>query len=140
MTSKVLTSVKATAQNVLSDNKANAILVARVEVGKTVMMQTQKRLESVLPIFLRGYAKNKYFGLVLANVFVFVQKFYLPGNEKAVLLTDCVLKAATFELGASFDIPTVANSYIDKAFAGFSLEKLGLGGGAASAEGAGTAE
>ena len=124
---KAIASAKNTAVAVLDDNKANAILMAKVELGKTVLLQARARLKGVAPMFLRGYVDSKYAALVIANIYAFVQKFYLPDNRKASLLTDCVLKAAALELGASFDIPTVANDYINKMFKGVDLKNLGFG-------------
>ena len=84
-------------------------------------------------MMFKGYVNSKYAALVIANIYAFVQKFYLADNQKAALLTDCVLKAAALELGASFDIPTVANDYINGIFAGINLENLGFGGEKAAA-------
>lgn len=120
-------SIKSTASALVADNKSNAILMARAELGKTVIMQVKARLKGALPSFLRGYVDSKYSGLVIANVFTFAQKYYLPGNARAELLTDCVMKATMFDLGASFDIPTVANDYINGLFKGVDLSKFGLG-------------
>ena len=119
-------SIKATATNLLDDNKANAILMAKVVFGKTAIMQVKDRLKGALPAFLRGYVDSKYSGLVIANVFAFAQKFYLPDNRKAILVVDCVMKATTLDLGASFDIPTKANEYINGMFKGVDLSKLGM--------------
>ena len=122
-----IASAKNTAASVFADDKANAILTAKVELGKTVLKQVRTRLKGVVPMYVKGYVDNKYAALVIANVYAFAQKFYLPGNQKAALLTDCVLKAAALELGASFDITTKANEYIDSVFAGINLDKFGFG-------------
>jgi hypothetical protein len=120
-------SIKSTAVSCIDDNKANAILMAKVEAGKTVILQVKARLKSVVPGMLHGFIDSKYSGLVIANVFTFAQKFYLPGNEKAVLLADCVMKSSMFELGAGFDIPKMANDYINGVFSKVDLSKFGIG-------------
>lgn len=130
---KIIANAKNTAVSVFADDKSNAILMAKVEFGKTILLQARARLKSVAPMFLRGYVDSKYSGLVIANIYAFAQKFYLPDNAKASLLTDCVLKAAALELGASFDIPTVANDYINGLFKGINLENLGFGAAGAAA-------
>ena len=125
---KSFASAKSTASAVIGDNKSNLVLMAKVELGKTVLLQARVRIGGVVPMMFKGYVKSKYAALVIANVYAFVQKFYLADNQKAALLTDCVLKAAALELGASFDIPTVANDYINNIFSGINLESLGFGG------------
>ena len=126
---KILTSAKTTACAVIGDNKANAILLARVELGKTIILQAKTRLKQVVPAPFKGFVDSKYSGLVIANAYTFAQKFYLPGNEKAALVADCVMKASALELGASFDLPNVINNHINSALGGINLESLGLGKG-----------
>jgi hypothetical protein len=122
-----ISAAKSSAVSCFGDNKENAILMAKVEFGKTVLMQAKARLKSVTPIFLRGFIDSKYSDLVLANVYAIAQKYYLPGNAKAALLTDCVLKAGALGLGAGFDLPTKANDYINSVFSGINLDNLGFG-------------
>jgi len=123
---KSFASAKTTAVACFGDNKENLVFAAKVELGKTVLMQAKTRVKAVVPGFIGSYVDSKYSGLVLANVFAFVQKFYLADNQKAALLTDCVMKAAALDLGASFDMPTKINDYINGAFAGINLESLGV--------------
>ena len=123
---KSFASAKNTACAVIGDNKENLVFMAKAELGKTVLMQAKARIKGVLPGIVRGYVDSKYSGIVIANVFAFVQKFYLADNAKAELLTDCVMKAAALDLGASFDIPTKVNEYVNGIFSGINLESLGM--------------
>jgi hypothetical protein len=120
--------------NTIDDNKANAILTARVEAGKTISMQVKERIKPLLPAVVAEHADHPAFDLMLANLIAFSQKQFLPGNSKAAVVADCVMKSSMLNMGASFDLPTKINEIINGALDGVDFGKLGLGGTAATPE------
>ena len=126
MNNNIIASAKNTAAAVISDNKQNALLMAKVELGKTVMQQAQARLTAVLPRLFKKYAQGKYAALAIANLYTFAQKMYLPGNAKAAFIADSVMKASALELGASFNVPTLVNDHVNSLFSSFDFKKFGL--------------
>jgi hypothetical protein len=120
--------VAAVVGNLVDDNKANAILAARVEAGKTVLKQVQERLLPMLPGPIAAHADHPITGIIVANAIAATQKQLAPGNAKAAVVTDCVMKAAMLEAGAALNLPETINGFIDKAIEGLDFSKLGLPG------------
>lgn len=112
--------------NTIDDNKANAILVSRVEAGKLVLLQVTDRLKPLLPAAVAEHAGNPVFALAMANLIAFSQKQFLPGNTKAAVVADCVMKAAMLEAGASLQLPEKINDIINGALGGLDFAALGL--------------
>lgn len=112
-------------RSTLEDNKANAILTARVEAGKLIIKQITSRIKPLLPMYAQGYLEHQAAGLVIANLISFSQKQWLPDNAKAAVIADCAMKAAMLEAGAALHIPDYINDAINGALAGFDFSKLG---------------
>ena len=114
-------------KSTLDDNKANAILAARVEAGKLIILQIGSRIKPLLPMYAQGYVDHPAAGLVIANLISFSQKQWLPGNAKAAVVADCAMKAAMLNAGAALEIPKYINDAINGALEGIDLSKLGAG-------------
>ena len=112
--------------NTIDDNKANAILVSRVEAGKLVLLQVTDRLKPLLPAAVAEHAGNPVFALAMANLIAFSQKQWMADNKKAGVLADCAMKAAMLNAGAALEIPKYINDAINGALGGFDFSKLGL--------------
>jgi len=124
--------VKATATvtevigNTIDENKANAILVARTEAGKLILLQAKDRIKPMLPPVVAEHTDNPMFSLALANLIAFSQKQFLPGNKKAAVVADCVLKSAMLEAGSSLQLPEKINDIINGALGSLDFAALGL--------------
>jgi hypothetical protein len=114
-------------KNTLEDNKANAILAARVEAGKLIILQISSRIKPLLPMYAQGYLEHPASGLVIANLIAFSQKQWLSGNSKAELVADCAMKAAMLNAGAALEIPKYINDAINGVLDGIDMSKLGMG-------------
>jgi hypothetical protein len=112
--------------NTIDDNKANAILAARVEAGKTVTTFVKDHIKTLLPAGVAEHADHPVVNLLLANLIAFSQKQFLPGNTKAAVVAACVMNSSMLEAGASLDIPNKINEIINGSLADLDFSKLGL--------------
>lgn len=108
----MLKTIKDTAVATLAQNKQTFTVAAQVTAGRTVNQQLIKAIKPKMPMMLRGYADHPIASILLANATAFAIKQYMPTNNKANILADCMMQAAAIDTMDSFNIEDMVNDFI----------------------------
>lgn len=104
--------IKDTAIATLAQNKQTFTVAAQVTAGRTVNQQLIKAIKPKMPMMLRGYSDHPIASILLANATAFAIKQYMPTNNKANILADCMMQAAAIDTMDSFNIEDMVNDFI----------------------------